>query len=123
MLAEVLRRHGYGTAAVTGGGILHPDFGFAQGFDRFDYWGDPESDREIEWVFGSAKRWIEDHRDRQFFLFVHTYEIHAPHRRREPFFSTRGATSSLPATTSSSDARAPTASRPTPPPPSCSPPA
>ncbi|MEO1367642.1 MAG: sulfatase-like hydrolase/transferase, partial [Acidobacteriota bacterium] len=33
MLAETLRDAGYSTAAITGGGYLRPQFGFAQGFD------------------------------------------------------------------------------------------
>jgi hypothetical protein len=87
MVAETLRRNGYTTAAVTGGGVLRPEFGFAQGFDSFDYWGEPESSREVSWVFDHARRWIDDHSQRQFFLFVHTYEVHSPHRRRQPFFN------------------------------------
>jgi arylsulfatase A-like enzyme len=86
MLAEALRSHGYTTAAVTGGGILQPRFGFAQGFDRFDAWGESDSTGEISWVFDGAIRWLRDHSDRRFFLFVHTYEPHYPHRRRQPFF-------------------------------------
>jgi len=86
MGAEFLRRNGYTTAAFTGGGILRPAFGFAQGFDTFDYWGEPTSDDEVEWVFESARRWLDGNRQRRFFLFVHTYEIHAPHRRRQPYF-------------------------------------
>ena len=84
--AEILRRHGYTTAAVTGGGLLHPGFGLAQGFDRFDYWSDPDTDREVGWVFGRARSWLRGHRERPFFLFVHSYEMHAPHRRRQPHF-------------------------------------
>ena len=87
MLAEILRRYGYTTAAVTGGGILHPAFGFAQGFDVFNYWPVQNSEKEVGWVFEHARRWIEDHSERSFFLFVHTYEMHAPHRRRQPYFS------------------------------------
>jgi len=86
MGAEVFRREGYTTAAITGGGVLHPAMGFAQGFDSFDHWGDPDSSQEVEWVFSNACDWIETHRNRSFFLFVHTYETHAPHRRRQPHF-------------------------------------
>lgn len=86
MGAEILHRNGYTTAAFTGGGILRPAFGFAQGFDTFDYWGEPRSADEIEWVFGNARRWLDTNRQRTFFLFVHTYEMHAPHRRRQPYF-------------------------------------
>lgn len=87
MLAEVFRRYGYTTAAFTGGGVLHPTLGFAQGFDRFDAWDEPDSEHEVGWVFDSARRWLETNRNRRFVLFVHTYETHAPHRRREPHFS------------------------------------
>jgi arylsulfatase A-like enzyme len=86
MVAEILRRGGYTTAAITGGGILRPAFGFAQGFDTFDYWGEPRSDKEVGWVFANARRWLDFNRQRRFFLFVHTYETHAPHRRRQPYF-------------------------------------
>jgi len=86
MMAEILRTDGYTTAAITGGGVLQPAFGFAQGFDTFDYWGDPRSEKEVGWVFGNARRWLDTNRQRRFFLFLHTYETHAPHRRRRPYF-------------------------------------
>ena len=35
MIAEILRDAGYDTAAFTGGGMMHPRFGMAQGFDLF----------------------------------------------------------------------------------------
>jgi arylsulfatase A-like enzyme len=85
-VAEILHRNGYTTAAITGGGILQPAFGFAQGFSSFDYWGEPGSKKEVGWVFGNARRWLEANRQRRFFLFVHTYETHAPFRRRQPYF-------------------------------------
>ena len=34
-LAESLAEAGYRTLAVTGGGLVHPSFGLAQGFDRY----------------------------------------------------------------------------------------
>lgn len=86
MGAEVFRRAGYTTAAITGGGVLHPSLGFAQGFDSFTAWDEPDSRAEVGWVFDSARSWLEANRHRRFFLFVHTYETHAPHRRRQPHF-------------------------------------
>jgi arylsulfatase A-like enzyme len=86
MGAEVFRRAGYTTAAFTGGGVLHPSLGFAQGFDSFTAWDEPDSRNEVAWVFDSARAWLDANRDRRFFLFVHTYETHAPHRRRQPHF-------------------------------------
>jgi arylsulfatase A-like enzyme len=88
MMAETLRAAGYTTGAITGGGILHPKFGFSQGFDTFHYWPEENSRDEIVRGIKSAKTWIDSHRNEPFFLFFHTYEIHYPYRRRRPFFDT-----------------------------------
>ncbi|PWB70211.1 MAG: hypothetical protein C3F15_14150 [Holophagae bacterium] len=86
MLAERLRRAGYATAAVTGGGYLRPQFGFAQGFDRFVYWPHSDTDRELATGIGVALDWLDGQQARPFFLFFHTYEVHFPLRRRQPYF-------------------------------------
>jgi len=87
MMAEMMHDHGYTTAAITGGGYLRPAFGLAQGFDSFRFW--PQRDRQGELADGveRALTWLDDHRDRRFLLFFHTYHIHGPHRRSEPSFS------------------------------------
>lgn len=86
LLPEILRRAGYATLAVTGGGWLHPDKGLAQGFDVFSYRGDDFA-RADELTVGldRALGWLASHRKRQLFLFFHTYEIHDPYRHRRPF--------------------------------------
>jgi arylsulfatase A-like enzyme len=86
MLAERLRRAGYATVAVTGGGYLSPRFGFAQGFDRFVYWPHSDTDRELATGLGVALNWLDGQQARPFFLFFHTYEVHFPHQRRQPYF-------------------------------------
>jgi len=86
MLAEHLRAAGYATAAITGGGYLRPQFGLDQGFDRFRYWADKSSKAELATGMDEALAWLGDHRGRPFFLFFHTYEVHFPHRRRQPWF-------------------------------------
>jgi arylsulfatase A-like enzyme len=86
MLAERFRSSGYTTAAITGGGYLRPQFGFAQGFDRFVYWPERDTERELASGIERAFDWIERERGRPFFLFFHTYEVHYPHLRRQPFF-------------------------------------
>lgn len=76
MLAEGLREAGYSTAAVTGGGFLHPKYGFAQGFERFCYWpalGEPEN--ELETAVERSLGWLES-LPRPFFLFLHTFDVH-----------------------------------------------
>jgi arylsulfatase A-like enzyme len=98
MLAERLRRAGYATAAVTGGGYLSPHFGFAQGFDRFVYWPHSDTDRELATGLGVALDWLDGQQVRPFFLFFHTYEVHFPHQRRQPYFDRLAgpATAALP---------------------------
>ncbi len=90
MLPEILRDAGYATAAVTGGAFLHPQYGFTQGFDRYSYAVTPphadDSGREIEDGVAKALEWLDGHRNRSFFLFFHTYEVHDPYRPRQPYF-------------------------------------
>ncbi len=86
LLAEQLRGAGYSTAAITGGGYLRPQFGLDRGFDTFRYWKDDDSKAELATGLSDALAWLEHQRGRPFFLFFHTYEIHFPHRRRQPWF-------------------------------------
>ncbi len=74
-LAEVLRAAGYQTAAFADGGWVVEMRGLNQGFERFDskYVGVVDRVRE-------AMRWLSQRKgDRPFFLFLHTYEVHAPY--------------------------------------------
>ncbi len=87
MMAELFRDAGYGTLAITGGGFMRPRRGFAQGFDRYRYWPDPKSEDELEAGVDRALEWVEAFSDRPFLLFFHTFEVHYPYRRRQPFFT------------------------------------
>jgi arylsulfatase A-like enzyme len=75
-LAEILRHAGYTTAAFTGGGNLDGALGFADGFDRYD-------DDDNLWE--SAFAWLDAQRDEPFFLFLHTYKVHAPYLPEPPY--------------------------------------
>jgi len=74
-LAEVLRREGYQTAAFTGGGQLNPVFGLTQGFDVYD----DQSQRDFATTVADSIEWLEAEPRGKFFLFLHTYEVHAPY--------------------------------------------
>ncbi len=87
LLAELFRDAGYGTLAITGGGFMQPQRGFVQGFDRYRYWPDPKSEAELDDGIGRALEWLDDFDDRPFLLFFHTFEVHHPFRRREPYFT------------------------------------
>lgn len=81
-LAEALRAQRYRTAAITEDGPLAHDRGFAIGFDAY---------REnksvnlilpagrVEDTFRQAREWLDRNADRPFFLFLHTFQVHAPY--------------------------------------------
>jgi arylsulfatase A-like enzyme len=82
-LAEILRDHGYATAAFSASPIVrahpskeNPDGGYGRGFAVFD-----ESClfREAECVNNRALRWLRKAR-RPFFLYLHYMDPHDPYR-------------------------------------------
>jgi len=100
-LAEVLHDAGYATAAFVDGGYLSGSFGFPQGFDLY-------FDRNYKGVLGKiesyfddgglaellprALTWLNRHRKRPFFLFLHTYDTHSavsrlPYESPPPFLN------------------------------------
>lgn len=81
-LAEVLSGAGYATVALTDGGNLNPPHGFARGFDEYT--------RELSGVEAQVAEGIDRlsglrQGDDPFFLFWHTYEIHAPYVSPEAY--------------------------------------
>lgn len=78
-LAELLREQGYDTLALTGGGPMAADFGHARGFNVFEEGGFKLSDGVLARLTG----WLDQDRERPFFLFFHTYEVHSPYLRTE----------------------------------------
>lgn len=88
LLAELLRRAGFATAAHTGGAYLHPRYGFQQGFDSYASWPDRgRSLQELSTGVDRALEFMSRQSDRPFFFFLHTYDVHDPYAAREPFFS------------------------------------
>ena len=88
VLAEILADAGYLTLAVTEDAYVGSVFGFARGFDRFDD-GKRRSDNRIvsrsDFTFEKADAWLDAlGTDTRFFLFLHTYQVHAPYRPTRP---------------------------------------
>jgi arylsulfatase A-like enzyme len=79
-LAERLREAGLRTAGFVDGGYLHAAFGFDRGFDTYDYQGGGLAE-----ILPRAMGWLDEHDDEPFFLFVHTYDIHAPYFSPAPY--------------------------------------
>ena len=72
LLSQTLWRSGYRTGAFTGGGQVHPSFGFGHGFERYevaDWLRQPEI----------VETWWQADDGRPRFAFLHTFEVHDPY--------------------------------------------
>ena len=87
-LAEVLKTHGYRTAAFIGGYVLDARFGLNRGFDFYDSpfhlrpdpgEEPPEVKRPAEEVLSAARQWLNSASAHPFFVFVHLYDAHQPY--------------------------------------------
>ncbi len=76
-IAEVLRNAGYETAAFTDGGYLGKRYNY-QGFEMFNSEGKKGARNGAETTYTKAVGWLRVNSSRSFFLFLHTYEVHAP---------------------------------------------
>lgn len=70
-MAEYFKSQGYLTQAVTEGGMVHAQFGFAQGFDYYF-----QSARHVDHGVEAAVKWLDQYGHHPFFFFFHTYDIH-----------------------------------------------
>ncbi len=97
-VAERFHSAGYATGGFFSGPYLHPAFGLGQGFDHYENCtAQPEAldeharedwifDREVMLeshrdvtgprVYEASRKWIETHKDRPFFAFVHFWDVH-----------------------------------------------
>lgn len=82
-LAEVLHSAGYATAGFTGGYNVSKRYGFDRGFDEYheSYPQDhpvPGKGFRVRELSPQLFDWLDAHRRRKFFLFVHSYDTHEP---------------------------------------------
>jgi choline-sulfatase len=93
-LAEILKRHGYSTAAFVGSFVLDHRFGLAQGFDFYEdqITNDPaqleniDAERKGDEVVAAFTKWLEGYkRNNPIFVWIHLYDPHAPYEPPEPY--------------------------------------
>jgi len=97
-IPEILRAHGYHTAAFIGAIVLEPHAPYAPGFDRgFDTYDagfhddGPGADRfrtvqrRGAEVVAHALAWLNKHPKGPFFVWVHLYDAHDPYAPPEPY--------------------------------------
>jgi arylsulfatase A-like enzyme len=98
-LGELLRAEGFETGAVTENGWLGASHGFGRGFNVYAENKSPDimsPTGQVDRTFERAGRWITRHRDKPFFLFLHTFQVHEPYAppvRYQKQFTSVGAES------------------------------
>ena len=73
-IAEILKGEGYTTVAFTGGGQLDREFKVDRGFDLYE-----QVERNFEKTVTISSSWLQENKPGKFFLFLHTYQVHAPY--------------------------------------------
>ncbi len=97
LLPEMLKKHGYETAAFIAAFVLHSKFGLSRGFDVYDdnfsqdtisaHGGDRRRDgREI---VDAASQWLKQRTSRPFFCWIHLYDAHSEYDSRPGLFGDR----------------------------------
>jgi choline-sulfatase len=95
-LAEILKTHGYQTAAFVGSFILDHRFGLNQGFDVYNdrmpadltVLEKLEAERNADAVYSDFSEWFARNSKKQpYFVWIHFYDPHAPYNPPEPYRS------------------------------------
>jgi arylsulfatase A-like enzyme len=80
-MATLLRKKGYRTFGVAGGGHVRGELGFDQGMDHYQHIGPIEKAfrKAFELITSSTKK------ETPFFMFLHTYAVHDPYTPPDPY--------------------------------------
>lgn len=86
-LAELLRQNHFFCTAFTGGGFVSSVYGFSKGFDMYQEGGGGVHRQDAaEYLSRLVAEWLDAHSlDKNFFLFIHTYQPHDPYACPAPF--------------------------------------
>jgi arylsulfatase A-like enzyme len=86
LLAEKMQADGYITVALTGGGFVDDHFGFSRGFQTYASRPDDiYQQRASEFLCRAFLARAADLAGQDLFIFLHTYQMHAPYKAPEPF--------------------------------------
>lgn len=81
-VAQILRGYGYETGAATEDGAMRLSSGFGRGFNSFIENKSTETlsqEGHVHETLGAGERWLDQQKGKRFFLFLHTYQVHAPY--------------------------------------------
>lgn len=103
-IAALLKDRGFRTASFNDGGQIAPEFGLDRGFEIYEHMDKNfKIDKlNLERVVRAAEGWLEKNGTAKFFLFLHTYETHAPYTPKSEYLARfdAGYTGPLPPETS-----------------------
>jgi len=85
-LAKILKDKNYITCAFVSGGFLSSIFGFDRGFEIYDEGTPGNRGRYKISSYNKLLSWLESARNKKFFLFFHTYDVHSPYNPPSPYF-------------------------------------
>ncbi len=77
-LAEHMQEAGFRTAAFTDGGFMRGSWGLEHGFETFDDERNIDGPNGFRRILPRVTDWMEEHEDEDYFLLVHTFDVHAP---------------------------------------------
>ena len=98
-LAEAFAAKGYQTGAFVGAFVLDGRWGLNQGFQHYDDQFDLKKYKKLDLgmvqrpgnkVVDAALHWLEEHKSKPFFAWVHFYDPHTPYDPPEPYKSEYG---------------------------------
>lgn len=86
-LADLLRQNHFFCTAFTGGGFVSSVYGFSKGFDMYQESGGGVHRQDAAGHLNMlVSEWLDQHsKDKNFFLFLHTYQPHDPYACPEPY--------------------------------------
>lgn len=91
-LAEVLKEHGFQTAAFVGSFTVDSRFGLDQGFDVYDdkftegeAFKPLNAERKAEKVYAAFRSWLDRSEEQPFFCWVHFFDPHLPYDPPAPY--------------------------------------
>jgi arylsulfatase A-like enzyme len=91
-LAELLQAEGYATAAFVSAPFLSSRYGFSQGFDLYDDFTVDFASHEASHqgltspqITRQTLRWLDEHGHRDFFLFMHYWDVHYDYAPPPPY--------------------------------------
>lgn len=84
-LAQILKEHGFLTAAIVNSHYVSQRYGFNRGFDSFNYIAEDVGKIQAPEIDNEAYKWLSKYSREPFFLFLHYYDVHSDYRSLPPY--------------------------------------